>query len=105
MSDEHITFAMLDRVMEPMRASLINIEKKLDQVSIISERVATQGEAHNSLNERLVKVEGIQVKDSVELAELRGVNKIISWILGLVGAPLIVVLAGAGLARFLGLVQ
>lgn len=58
---------------------------------------------HETLGDRVSAVENGHVEINKELLIQRGRNQVIMWALGLLGAPLIVTLAGLGIAKLVGI--
>lgn len=88
---------LLDLVLEPLKTQLSQLNSKIDQVVHLGEKVATAEAADVRHDARLAGLEATQTTHAAELALVRGRNQVITWILGLIGAPIVVALVGAGL--------
>lgn len=94
---------LLDRIMDPVKSQLSEMNTKIDRMTAMAERVALHEASQRGLEDEVDKLKNEVAAQAISNAELRGRNSIISWILGLVGAPLAVMLIGAGIARLFGI--
>lgn len=95
---------VIDRVVQPIAERMGRMETKLDQALAQKEDIAVQQAAQQRTDARLAELETTVGSQSAKLNRAEGRNTIINWILGLVGAPIVVALAAAGIAKFMGLV-
>ena len=92
---------LLDLLLEPIKSQLGQMNHKIDQVIHLGEKVAIAEAADIRHDTRLGDLETIQANHATELAEVRGGNRVIVWVLGLIGAPIVATLCVAGItSRF-----
>lgn len=92
---------VIDRLIQPLVGRFDRMEQKLDKTL---EHVPVLQAAQSRTDIRLQELETKAEAQALALAKTDGRNNVISWILGLLGAPLVVALAGAGIAKIWGLV-
>lgn len=94
---------LLNTLLDPMRTSLADMNSKIDRMVSLGEKVATAEAADARHDARLSDIEQIQAKHAEELAEVRGRNKVIVWMLAALVAPVVVTLVTIGLTTLLKL--
>lgn len=94
---------VIDRVVHPITERMGRMESKLDEALRLHEVQAVQSAAQIRTDARVLQLEQDAEKTRTELATAKGRNLVINWILGLIGAPLVVALAGAGIIKVVGL--
>ena len=95
--------ALVDKFIEPVRNQYHTLDSKLDRVLAIGERVAAQERETSNLDGRVIRVENEQGLHKTTLDTLRGRNQVILWLMGIVGAPILVLLSAAGISNIMHL--
>jgi hypothetical protein len=95
--------AIIDRLIEPVRTQFHTMDLKLDRALAIGERVATQEQLTSSFTTELAALKSVQESHKEVVNTIKGRNQVILWMLGIVGAPIAVLMISAGLASMFGL--
>lgn len=90
-----------DTLMGYIRSRLDEMDHKLDGIAHLAERISPLESNQNRHDKRLEVLEQGHETLSLEQARQDGRNNIIAWILGLIGAPLVVGLALLGMERLM----
>lgn len=95
--------SIIDRIVEPITHRIESMESKLDKVAQVGERVAIVEQARARTDVRLEALEASDAAQGQKLARAEGRNTVINWILALIGAPLVVAVAAAGIVKLMGI--
>lgn len=97
-AETDVTLSMLDRIVEPLRHQMGEINSKLDRVVEMGGRF--QGMESNliDMKARMNAAEITINNQALELAAMRGSHSVISWVLSLIGAPAVGAMILAGIA-------
>lgn len=100
--DEGTFLAMMDRFVDPIRAQMNSLDKKLDRVLEIGERVSVQESTSEAIDDRLRKVEADTSDSKTQLNQMKGRNQILHIIVGIMGTSM-AALAAAAVKHLTGL--
>lgn len=90
-----------DTLMGYIRSRLDAMDHKLDGIAHLAERISPLESSQSLHNGRLTALEEGQEAIALAYAKQDGRNTVIAWLLGLIGAPLVVGLALIGMDRLL----
>lgn len=93
---------LIDRIVGPIADRMEGMDRKLDALVHLGERISPLEQGQDRTDKRLAAIEDNQTTMSAKQAKTEGQNQVISWLLGLIGAPVLVTLVGLGLAKLIG---
>jgi hypothetical protein len=89
----------LDQMDQRQREDTQQLHTKLDGMLAVAQKIQTHENTMGDLKDRLSDLEQGQSNQQGELNQMKGRNQVVSWILGLIGAPVVVALVLAGIAK------
>lgn len=85
-------------VLRMINDRLTQLDGKIERVAQLAERVAVTEQGHGTLSDQVTALASSQSDDRIELAELRGSHRVITWVGGAIGGPTALALILAGIA-------
>lgn len=89
----------LDQMDQRQREDTQQLHAKLDGMLAVAQKIQSQETAMGDLKDRVDDLEKGHGDQQNELNQMRGRNQVVSWLLGLIGAPIVVALVLAGIAK------
>ncbi|AKU43568.1 holin/antiholin [Caulobacter phage Seuss] len=105
-----VIMPIIDRMIDPLvrrldqqdqdrRVDMAALGQKIDKIADIAHQIAAHDARANNTENRLADAEESLLALASRINIQEGRNQVIVWLLGLVGAPLTVMLVAAGIAK------
>lgn len=109
-----VLMPIIDRMIDPIvrrldqqdvrqREDLGALAEKIDNLAEIARHLDSQSVLQQTMKERLDGQENTIITLTARMTLQEGRNQVVAWLLGLVGAPIVVGLSLAGIAKLFGI--